>query len=674
MSYFLLQTFLSLLLYYACFVSIYISFIKNKQYDFLTIFFVLTLFLFSLFSIYRLSILSKTVYLSSYFRKGGAKRAGFIKKIFKQNKMFSAVVILSLISLLIGFFNVYNQYPRGIGNNSVLYQFSESLSQYPIEVSYRQQQPPLDYYFSSFSHSLFGESKFAIRFHAMFFYLILSFILSFGLYYLCSSFWITSIGSGLFLANHVIRLHSIEGRPLCLALFTGFLFSFFYLSFCKNSPQDKQSLFPVLASQYLFAMSIGLQPIIFIGSLFLSSFWLFYKHKKDIFKKLFLSNIVTGILVLPFYIKIGIVSKSAYKFKQLSMESMLSYIKSLDIFYFLERYFFSFYEQMSVFWLLIISSIFILLIKRGINALLVMISLSLILFPLLYDFIFRIGINWNLNNWYIITFSLILILFVVLSLQEIDSYLKTKKYKKFYIATLFSVFSWNIYLQSSAIKNETRFHYPYRDNSAERVYNYLEKRGESTDMAVEMSLTPVATSRLEDMSFRKMIFYDPDSHPALIKFHIEFTKIPPFFRERGDDIIYYIEEFNPLEKVFFIVSHNKEPEEDMAYFVLSSLLEGYEFGNYAVFELKFSSSNKEMEYIIFLSKIKNKTPKKYQASLLESLIYYAYKSENKKEFDRLLEEYKDIEMSLDEYVPGFEYPSRFELKRRVKYFKNLKWL
>ena len=674
---FLLRIFLSLLLYYASFVSIYISFIKNKQYDFLTVFFVLTLFSFSSFSIYRIyQLIKNNLSGQSFSDKVGQNTNFFIKKVFKQRKSFLPILGLSLISLLIGFFNVYTQYPRGIGNNSILYQFSSSLSQDPMKASISQQQPPLDYYFSSFSHSLFGESKFAVRFHAMFFYLILSFILSFGLYFLCSSVWITSIGSSLFLVNHVIRLHSVEGRPFCLALLTGFLFLFFYLSYCKKNSSDKQSLFPILASQYLFAISIGLQPIIFIGSLFLSSFWLLCNNKKDAFKKLFLSNMAAGILTLPFYIKLWDVGQSAYKFKKISMESINSYIKNLDVFYFLEKYFFSFYEQMFLFfWLVVIGLILIIFIKKHINTQMFMISLSLILFPLLYDFIFHIGIIWNLNNWYIITFSLILILFAVLSLKEMDNYLKTKKRKLYVLFPLFTLFSWNIYLQSSAIKTETQFYYPYKDNSVEKVYNHLKTRGDSKDIAIEISLMPIVAFRSEDISFRKMLFYDPDSHPEIIAFYIEFTKTPPFFREIGNDIIYYINRKNLIkkqkQKIFFI--SDKEPRGNMAYPVLSSLLEGYEFGKYTVFELILSSSNKEKEYINFLSKINNKTSKKYRGSLLETLIYYAYKNGNKKEFSRLLEEYRNIEMSLDKFTPDFKYPSRFELRRRVQYFENLEW-
>ena len=679
--YFLLQIFLSLLLYYASFVSIYISFIKNKQYDFLTVFFVLTLFSFSSFSIYRIyQLIKNNLSGQSFSDKVGQNTNFFIKKVFKQRKSFLPILGLSLISLLIGFFNVYTQYPRGV-TVSEMGQFGSSLNQNIVEASINQQQPPLDYYFSSFSHNLFGESKFAVRFHAMFFYLILSFILSFGLYFLCSSVWITSIGSSLFLVNHVIRLHSVEGRPLCLALLTGFLFLFFYLSYCKKNSSDKQSLFPILASQYLFAISIGLQPIIFIGSLFLSSFWLLCNNKKDAFKKLFLSNMAAGILTLPFYIKLWDFGQSAYKFKKISIESINSYIKNLDVFYFLEKYFFSFYEQMFLFfWLVVIGLILIIFIKKHINTQMFMISLSLILFPLLYDFIFHIIISWfdlSFHKWYFILQSLFLIVFIVLALKKIHLCLKITWMKKLFFSLVFVLFTGNMYFQILAIKTETQFHYPYRDNSVEEVYNYLKKRGSPKDIAIEFSLTPILSFRAENITFEKILFYNPHAHPIIYSYFLEFTKTPPFFFERSADSIYYINQQSFLkksnQKIFFIVGLENQ-NSDKAYNILSSFIkEGVKIGRFNIFELTLSSENKKKEFLLFLTKINKKTPKKYQGALYETLIYYAYKNGNKKEFSRLLEEYRNIEMSLDKFTPDFKYPSRFELRRRVQYFENLEW-
>lgn len=658
---FLFRFLLSILLCYASFVSIYISFFKNKQYDFLTYFFVLTLFIFAVASL-------KQIYSQIKIFN--------VRKVFNLNRNKTMVIfILCLVSLLAGFFNVYTQYSRGI-ENPELAQFSMSLSENTIEASYRQQQPPLDYYFSAFSNSLFGENKWAIRFHAVLFYLILSFILPFGLWFFCSSLWITVVGIILFFLNHVVRLHAVDARPLNVTLLTGFIFLFFYLSYYNSSHSDKKDFSPIITSQYLFVMSIGLQPVVVIISLFVFSFCFFFNDKKDVFKKLFFSNIITGFLSLPFYIQMWLFGRSAYKFQKISFGSINSYIANLNISYFIEKYFFIFYEQMSFSFLTFtVGLIIVWFLRKSVEKRTLMLFSSLLLFPFFYDPIFNICLVWKgLNNWYVISFSLVLILFSVLSLKEIDKYL-IKRWKVFFL-TLFSVvFSWNMYLQILAIKNETRFYFPYRDNSVGEVYDYLRKNGSPKDMMIEFTLTPIVFYRADDIGFRRMLFHDPKFHPVISSLHIEFTKTPPFFYESGGDIIYYIDwsSFSKEEQqtVFFVVW--KQQDSDEAYNVLSSFMQGQEVGKYVIFQWVASGQDREEKYKEFLSKINKKTPKKYRGVLYETLLYYAYRNRDRKEFNRLLQEYRDMEMALDEFIPEFKYPSRFELRRRVMYFENLNW-
>lgn len=664
--YTLMQGLLSALLGYSALVSIYISFIKNKQFDFLTLLFVSTLIALTVFSI-----------------MDGAKLPNlspkqFIRQIIK-NKKLLLILIVCFSNLLISFFNISTQYPRGISTPEIG-QFGLSLSKNTIEASKRQQQPPLDYYFSAFSHSLFGNNKFAVRFHAMFFYLVLSFILPLGIYFLCSSLWITLMGTLLFSINHVIRLHSVDARPLCLALLTGFFFLFFYISYCNQNKTSRESikkpLCTIFSSQYLFAISIGLQPIIFILSLFFSSFWLFFLNQKTSFKKLFTTNIATGLLIAPFYINMFFFAKDAYKFKALSTKTLKSYLTNFDFLYFFDKYFLSFYREMSFVFLSISIGLIALTFYKRLETRLLIILSSLILFPLLYDPLFQIGIRWvDLNNWYIIVFSLFLILFVVLSLKEINEYLIPKKWKNYFRLPFLLLFVGSTLLQIQNIKNNTQFHYPYRDNSIEKVYEYLKKRGTQEDIAIELSLVPIAFYRHLDIKERKVLFYDQTT-PTILSSPVEYTTTPPFFYEvRGDDI-YYIEKWpeqtiNKNFNIFFMARKGKDS--DKAYNILSNLMKCVTVGEYIVCILTLNSKNKEREYIQFLYKMNKKTPKKYKGALLETLIYYAYKNKNTNEFHRLLQEYKDIELALDEFTEDFKYPSRFELKRRVKYFENLKW-
>ena len=182
---------------------------------------------------------------------------------------------------------------------------------------------------------------------------------------LSSSFFSSLIGTLLFLMNHRVCLHSIDGRPLSLALLTGFIFLFFYLSCIQKKNCKKEDIFWIISSQYLFAVSIGLQPIIFIITLFLSSFWL---TQKKLFKLLFFSHALTAVLVLPYYIKMILFARKADKYRDGFIDRTLSYIENFNIQSFFQRFFSEFYDQMwMVFLLISITSGIVFLKKKNVS-------------------------------------------------------------------------------------------------------------------------------------------------------------------------------------------------------------------------------------------------------------------------------------------------------------------
>ena len=675
---FFFQCLLCLFLSYTAVVSAYLSFFKNSHFSFLTVFFVLTLVSFVVFSLYSICKLSKKVLSEKQFVNRVTKNPALLtKQFFKSNNKFLAVFAIGLISLLVAFFNVYTQYSRGMFFDE-LTQFLGSINRSNIiEASSRQQQPPLDYYFSAFSNELWEQtSKFSIRFHTILFYLILSFILPLGIYRFSSSLWITTVGTVIFLINHLIRLLSVYARPQSLALLTGFLFLFFYLSYCNKSRSDRQSLFPVIASQYLFVMSIGLQPVVFIVSLFLSSFWLFFDNKKTIFKNLFVSHFITALFVLPFYINMYFIGNSRYKFKTISLEAISNYILNYNIFDLFKNYFFPFYEQLSPLLLpLVVSLGAVVFIRKKISKLTIMIGSALVSFPILYDFLFHTAIRNDLNNRYFIILSLFPILFIALALKEIHQYLKTVKWKILWLIPMAILFSWAVYLQILAIKNETRFEFPYLNNNMEKVYKYLKKKGNSNDLAIDIFLKPILRSVITHTYYNKILFYESSLHPTIIK--PKGIKIRMKYKSagRGAFPIYYIKwkKFSKKEKqkIFFIVKDvDNTSYPDKAYDVLSGFMESQRFGEYAVFELTLKGKNKQKEYINFLYGLIEKTETKYRVILYETLLYYACKNKDRKKFKQLLKEYRELEPALDEISPKHNFPGYFELRRRVKYFEN----
>ena len=671
---FFFQCFLTCFLCYASTVSVYLSFFKSRNFDFLTLFFVLTLVSLCLFSFWQIYQTIKNSPLEKQLLKNTANTHYFIERL--KNKRFLIVLIFCLISLLVGFFNVYTQCFRGLQiSETVQLMVSRHLPANIMETSYRQQQPPLDYYFSSFSSKLWGDSKFSVRFHAMAFYLILSLILPLMLWFFCSSFWLVGLGILLFSINHAIRLHSVNGRPLSLALLTGFLFFFFYMAYCNKSRSEKESLFfPVLSSQYLFVMSIGFQPVVFIVALFISSFWLLLKNKKVIFKKLFLSHALTALLTLPVYIKMYSFGQDAYKFKNFSLEKISSYMENYNILDLFKRYFFPFYEQLlPSFLLLVVGLVAVVFIRKKISDLTVQIGSALIVFPLLFDFLFNMAINYRMNYWYFIVWSLFVIFFCILGLNEVLQLLKNKHWKTYLLLSVGMLFLWNSYSQITTIRRESQFRYPYINNDVERAWDYLKEKGNPEDMLVELSLVqPPDLRTMGNLGSTSFIFYEPKIHPILTHYYIEITKTPPFFYELKEDQISYInwEEVPKKEnqKIFFVVVNDRE--ENKAYSVLSGFMEEYRIGGFSIFEWSVKTENREREYKRFLVHLIERTPPKYRAALYETLLYYACKNRNESQFSQLLKEYRALEPFLDEFITDVKLPSRFALRRRARYFEN----
>ena len=653
----ILKIFLSILLFYSSFVSVFINLVK-KQFDCLSLFFSFSLCSLCLLLFYHL--------YQNIKNKLEKKETA---KINNKNTPPPYFLALCFISLWIGFFNVSSQYYRGFQPDESS-QFRKSLQKDTIISSYRQQQPPLDYYFSAFSGQLFQAGKFAVRFHTIYFYLLLCLLLPLGLYYY-SSLLPAVLGGSLFLTNHVARLHAVDARPLNLALLTGFLFLFFYIQFFQS--KQKQSLIPILSSQYLFTLSIGLQPVILIITLFISSS-LFFFSQKESFKKLFISHIVTAGLSLPFYLKMINFGNTALKFNEnISLSSLTQYFGDWNLSRFVHKYFFIFYDKMSLSFLVLVSAWLLLVALKKIkpDKIAVFLLSSTALFPVLFDSLFQSIINYKINNRYFITFSLLLIFCFVFICHFLNNYLKHKKYYLYIAVPFLMLFSVNTYLQGLKIKNETKFHWPYQDNNVEQVYNYLKSAGSPKDFFMEFNLNIILEPDIINVSTQKIFFHDSKTHPHRVWKWISY----PLYRESRWLQIIYIDwnkrAYKTNQKVFFITENTSE--QNISKEILSQFLPKKSIGQFAVFELTLTSTNKEQEYIHFLYKIKDKTAKKYQAKLLETLIYYSYKRKDKMEFNTLLQEYKKLREYLPKYTSDYNYPIHLDHQVRINFFESWGW-
>lgn len=664
---------LGLLLFYSSFVSLYVSFFKHGHFDFLTVFFIFTLIAFTLTMFHQIyKFFQEKLHLSW---------KNFFKCHTADKKNIITLILIVVLTVITAYTHVHSQYPRGL-HVAELAQYGSSESKDVIKSAWVQQQVPLDYYFHAFTHSLFERGKLAVRFHAISFYLILSFILPIGIWFLSSSLWVTGIGSLLFLANHSITLHSVDGRPLSLVLLTGFLFLFFYLLFFMKEEKKTNilniELLSILASQYLFVMSIGLQPVILVISLFLSSFLLFNK-KREVFKSLFLTHCATGILSLPFYTKMISFGESSHKFSAVTWGKLASYIKNFNIGLVFQTYFFPFYEQLKYFFFYLVVGAFTLMIfKRKKSDVILTLILTSTIFTLIFDLIFTSFINWWSNKWYFIVLGPLPIFLATFILKDFLTFTNSspsgKKFKKPMILIIVTLFSWNLYSQFAYMKKESQYWYPYMDDSIEQVYDYVKEHGTPDDFLVQLSFTQLPFARSSYFGWvMESILRNEYEHPKVISYTIEITKTPPFFHELTKEIIPFIDwekdSKQKEQKVFFVAQH--DTTYDHAYLVLSSFMEKVRIGRFSIFEWVFRGGNKEEKYKEFLAMLIEKTPHKYRAALYEILLYYACKNGNDKKFNSLLEDYRKLEPYLDEIVDDrLQFLPKFAIKRRWNFFKN----
>ena len=547
-------------------------------------------------------------------------------------------------------------------------QMSISSSKDIIKSSYHQQQTPLSYYFSSFSKQVWKDKKFTMRFHAMGFYLLLSLIFPLALYSVFSNLGITLFGSLLFSLNHAIRLHAVDGRPLMLALFTGLLFFFFYLSSFNKKPK----LLTLIASQYLFVVSIGLQPVILVLSTFLSSFQLFWHRKKETFKTLFLSNVITAVLVLPYYTYMYLFARSAHKYYPSSFDRLEGYIQGLGLREFIERYFASYNKMIFFLIFLILLWSIVVIFQRKMSQQAFTTGMTTLVFLLFFDAIYSIFINWALNHWYFIVLGIPLVFFVTSILNDTLSFFLKRKEKFFVLLPLLIIFLWNAYNQIIFFNDKARFYFPYRDNDIERMYHYLKENGHPDDVVIQLSLVPIPQWRGGRLYIFESFFYQSGIHPLLLSRYIQVTETPPFFHEGQHDIIYYIDWSNISTKKnqkLFIVTNN-EGQEDKAKDILPQFTKEYRIGNFSVFTFSLNKENREEQYKDLLYRLLKKTPSKHSTVFYETLLYYACKNGDDKRHEELLRKYEALEPLLDEFTGRLQFPSRFALKRRVKVFKK----
>jgi hypothetical protein len=276
----------------------------------------------------------------------------------------------------------------------------------------RQQQLPLDYYFSEFILRLLGPGEIAMKFNSILFGLIS-----------CLIFFITAIrvrltlplfivSTLIFLGQNTFLQYSSEARPMSLVLTLTALNIYFLI---ESVYKNKFLLWQTLGSAILLAFSTGLQPILHL--FFITLFFLLWGNNlfKNKLQFVYINFFIPVILTIPFDYKIY--SLTVGTMQNFKSESFWGNLQNLFLNFDITQIIF-FFHQVKNFNILILTSLIITTLllfrysgKKWPKILILNLStLSYVfLFPLAYTWIWSI-MDWPLFGRYFITWIYTVIL------------------------------------------------------------------------------------------------------------------------------------------------------------------------------------------------------------------------------------------------------------------------
>lgn len=170
----------------------------------------------------------------------------------------------------------------------------------PVEAGYWQHQPPLDMVFTRVAISLFNNSVWALRMHAMIFSGLAGTCLYFTIKKLTTSKFTAAMWTLIFVTQFYNLQFGSSARPISLGIFFEILFLTLILD--RVSPRPLLNLYvdPVVISclTFLSMLSVGMQPPVFIGFalgiLFLISF-----HNRQLWSSTFIPISLGYLAALP---------------------------------------------------------------------------------------------------------------------------------------------------------------------------------------------------------------------------------------------------------------------------------------------------------------------------------------------------------------------------------------
>ncbi len=280
------------------------------------------------------------------------------------------------------------------------------LKQNIINVAASEQQPPLDYFFSSAAFSFLGWTPIAARIHAVIFYLILFILIFFYTWEKYQSLVTQSLVLMIFASTPLFRYYAIEGRPTMLACLTIFLYFIEVESF---SQKQEQAFCPFLfLSTFISAMAIGIQTQLIVSLYSIIIFLHLLKKDPKSSRIFFLTHAGVFAISLPILILIYNHSQHAHQFVSFGSvwSTALNKFNLNDLFNIIS-YRITTYDFEYLFWFFLFMLSFRKIFSG--NSDLRPMGFLYILFPFIIYFIFIFFINWSFTRRYYINFLIFIL-------------------------------------------------------------------------------------------------------------------------------------------------------------------------------------------------------------------------------------------------------------------------
>ncbi len=525
---------------------------------------------------------------------------------------------------------------------------SHFVSSNVIQRAINQQQPPLDYMLMGYAKSYFGNTVFAVKFHAMVFGgATLIYIPR-----LIKAYWPTFINryvvSLIFLFSPFFLSYCLEGRPISLTLFAATNFMLFLRGYTK----EKCHIGWLLLSTLFLLSATSLQPQIFIFCAFMITTLLYWKKFKC---KLILLGGAVALWRLPIDYRIFLSSRDQRVF----VEEGKNIISVLSNIY--ERVVFTISQhtewQVTLLVISIILSLYLIIKKDKKSLFLILFFIS---FFGLYSVIWDFSVNSVLNPRYMICGQVLLFLlvgnFIYQLEQKFRAYKLTVSVIVFFLVSVFGVYFINRPLAEYS-KASVR-------PAWNRAYEFLNNIVDEDDVVMHIAFAGLTD--FKGQGHIGSLFYGNELvNKSLLKYKKNYDWLSPnhiYFDEERDYL-------KPNDMVILLLNRNEQEPRFIRYHY-AGLSEFYYFYGIEVLIFKKEGNLYQSMKAVFEEFIRTYGAVEKTMPFLEALIYMENKYGSKRGLRHYIDLYKSIKFDSDLNHRGFIIDKKGEHQKRIQTFEK----